>query len=245
MISSKQTIGQIAHSAPSTIEVFQALGIQYCCHGEQGIDSASEAVGMSVPDLLAKIEQAKKSSSGSKGPWVDPILEALILHLIRSRETSIESELPRVALLARSVAQCGERVQPNAAELAMVVEALARKLESHLAKEKVQLFPLIQNIELAYVGEDVSIAHPKAFRRSIGKMVHQHEEIGYLLSAASRSTDGYDGASSACSLYHELCDKLKNLDREIREQVHLENNVLFNRALQFSDALRPVAAMAH
>lgn len=245
MISSKQTIGQIAHSAPSTIEVFQALGIQYCCHGEQGIDSASKAAGMSVPDLLAKIDQVKNSSRGSNVPWLDPILEVLILHLLRSRETLINSELPRISLLARSVAQCGSQVQPNAAELAMVVEALARELESHLAKEKAQLFPWIQKIELAYVGEDVRTADPKAFHRSIGKMVHQHEEIGYLLLAANRLTDGYDGASSACSPYQELCDKLKKLDREIREEVHLENNVLFNRALQFSEALRRVTAMVH
>ena len=244
MISSKQTIGQIAHSTPATIQLFEALGIQYCCHGQLGIDSAAKAAGISVPDLLAKIYVAAKSSLDSKGIWVDPILRALILHLIRSRKSLVDTELPRISLLARSVAQCGSQVQPNAAELAMVVEALARELESHLAKEKAELFPLIQNIELAYVGEDVSIAHPKAFRRSIGKMVHEHEEVGYLLSAANRLTDGYDGASSACSPYLELCNKLKNLDREIREEVHLENNVLFNRALQFSEALRPSTAIA-
>ena len=233
MTDARQTIGQIATSEPATIEVFQSLGIQYCCHGQQGIDSASEAAGIPVSELLVKVDQAEKASRGSKGPWVDPILEALILHLVRSRETLIESELPRIAVLARSAAQCGDRVQANAAELAMVVEALAREVELHAAREKAQVFPLIQNIELAYVGEAVRIAHQKAFHRSIGKMVHQHEEIGYLLSAAHRLTDGYDGSSSSCSAYRELCDKVKNLDREIREQVHLENNVLFNRALQF------------
>lgn len=242
MINAKQTIGQIAHSEPAAIEVFQALGIQYCCHGQQEIDSASNAAGISVSELVAKVHQAKEVSYGSKDRWVDPILEALILHLVRSRESLVDTELPHIALLARSLAQCGDRVQPNAVELAMVVEALAREVESHLAKEKTLLFPVIQKIELAYVGKSVRAVRPKMFHRSVGKMVHQHEEIGYLLSAAHRLTDGYNGASSSCAPYRDLCEKLKAVDREIREEVHLENNVLFNRALQFSDSLWPLTA---
>ncbi len=237
MINARQSIGQIARSEPAAIKVFQALGIQYCCHGQQEVDSASKAVGISAPDLLARIHQAERTSGGGKGPWVDPILEGLILHLMRSRETLIHSELPQITSLARSVTQCGNQAQPNAVELAMVVEALAREIESHLTKETAQLFPLIQSIELAYVGKNVNIARPRVFRRSVGKMVHQHEKIGYLLSATHRLTDGYDGSSSSCASYQELCGKLRELDREIREEVHLENNVLFNRALQFSEAL--------
>ena len=242
MIKAKQTVGQIVRSEPAAIEVFRSLGIQYCCHGQQEVDSASKTAGISVSELLARVDQARKTSCDSRRPWVDPILEALILHLVRSRETLMDSELPHIAFLARSLAQCGDRVQPHAVELAMVVEALARKVESHLAKEKTLLFPLIQEIELAYVGNSVSAVRPKTLHRSVGKMVHQHEEIGYLLSAASRLTNGFEGASSSCAQYRELCDKLRALDREIREEVHLENNVLFDRALQFSDALWPLSA---
>lgn len=244
MIKATETIGQIARLEPASIEVFQSLGIRYCCHGQQEIDSVSKTVGISTSELLARVHQAERGSLGSKGPWVDPILEALIVHLVRSRESLIDRELPAISVLARALAQCGDQVQPNATEIAMVVEALTREVGSHLAKEKTRLFPLIQNIELAYVGENVEIAPPRSFRRSVGKMVHQHEEIGYLLSAAYRLTDGYDAPSSTCEPYRELCDKLKYLDHEIREEVHLENNVLFNRALQFSDALRPLGASA-
>lgn len=240
MINIKQTIGQIAHSDPAAIKVFDSLGIQYCCHGEQEIDSASKTVGISAAELLTKVHQAKDASRSSKGPWVDPILEALILHLVRSRQTLMDSELPHIAFLARSLAQCRDQVPPHAVELAMVVETLVRDVESHLAKEETLLFPLIQKIELAYVGKSASDVRPKTFHRSVGKMVHQHEEIGYLLSAAHRLTDGFEGTSSFCAPYRELCDRLKDLDREIREEVHLENNVLFNRALQFSDALWPL-----
>lgn len=242
MINAQQTTGQIARSEPAAIEVFRSLGIPYCCHGQQGIHSASRAAGISVSELLAKVRHADEAVCGSKGPWMDPILEALILHLVHSRESLMDSVLPRIALLARSLAQCGDRVQPNAVELAMVVGALAREVEAHLAKEQTLLFPLIQKIELAYVGESVCAVRPKTFHRSVGRMVRQHEEIGYLLSAAHRLTDGYEGTSSSCAPYRELCDKLKALDREIREEVHLENNILFNRALQFSEALWPLAA---
>ena len=94
MINTKQSIGHIARSEPAAIKVFQALGIQYCCHGQQEVDSASKAVGVSVSDLLAKIHKVEKTSGGEKRPWVDPILEGLILHLVRSRKNLIGRELP-------------------------------------------------------------------------------------------------------------------------------------------------------
>jgi regulator of cell morphogenesis and NO signaling len=241
MINAKQTIGQIARSEPAAIEVFRSLGIQYCCQGQEDIESASKTVGISTTELFTKIHRAKEASCGNRGPWVDPILEALILHLVRSREMLMDSDLPRIASLAHDLARCGDQVQPHAVELAMVVEALAREVESHLAKEEAMLFPLIQKIELSYVGKGVVAVRPKSFHRGVGKMVHQHEKIGYLLSVAQRLTDGYETGSSSCAPYRELCEKLKALDREIREEVHLENNVLFNRALQFSDALWPLS----
>lgn len=237
MINPRQTIGQIARSEPAAIEVFQSLGIQYCCHGQQEIDSASKSVGLPVSELLAKVQQAGRTSFAGRGPWADPILEALMMHLVKGREALLDKKLPHITFLTQSLAQCGDRVQPNAVELSMVGQALAREVESHLAQEEMSLFPLIQKIELAYIGKSGGALRPKTLHRSVGKMVHQHEEIGYLLSAAHRLTDGYEGTSSSCAPYRELCGELKALDREIREEVHLENNVLFNRALQFSEVL--------
>lgn len=237
MISAKQTIGQIAHSQPGAIELFQSLGIQYCCHGQEEIDSASKAVGVPVSELLAKLQQTGRTSCASKASWINPILEALIAHLIRSRRSMTSKELPHITSLARSLAQCGDRVPPHGVELAMVVEALVREVEVHLAKEEAVLFPLIQEVELAYIGEGANAVRPRTLHRRVGKMVHEHEQIGYLLSAARRLTDGFEGTSSCCAPYRELCDQLRVLDGEIREEVHLENNVLFHRALQFSDAV--------
>lgn len=245
MKKAKQTIGQIARFEPATIEVFQSLGIKYCCHGQQEIGSALKAGGVGAVDLFERARQAGTSSTASKGPWVDPILEALILHLLQSRESLVKTDLPQLVTLARSVAEYGDNVEPNATEVAMVVEALTHEIESHLTEEKARLFPLIQNIELAYAGMNADAVRPKAFRHNVGKMIHQHEEIGYLLSAAHRLTDGYSTSSSDVTPYRDLCDKLKKLDREIREEVHLENNVLFNRALQFSNALLTFGRVHH
>jgi regulator of cell morphogenesis and NO signaling len=242
MINATQTIGQIARSEPATISIFESLGIPYCCRGQETIDEAASSAGVSSQHLLEILARASESCGG--GARVDPILDTIIKHLLRSRKKVIWGGLPRIRTLAQAVAQSDDRTQPNATELSILTETLVHEVEDHIAAESGILFPMIQNVEIAYVGINVKPVPPKKLRHAVSRMVHEHEEIGNLLSSIYRLADGYQGTPSSDSPYRALCDELKSLDRELREQVHLENNVLFNRALQFSSALWPCPAVA-
>jgi regulator of cell morphogenesis and NO signaling len=68
-------------------------------------------------------------------------------------------------------------------------------------------------------------------------MTHEHGAVGDLLSRIQDVTEDYDASATTCPSYREICEKLQGLDGEIRQEVHLENNVLFNRALQIASAL--------
>lgn len=239
MTSTNQTVGQIALSEPAAIPVFESLGIPYCCRGEQSVEEAAEAAGISGQKLREALARAIEPCGDGRSGWIDPILEALMKHLLRSRKNVIGNGLPRIKTLVQSVAELDDQAQPNAAELAVLTETLVRDVEAHVSAETGTLFPMIQNVEIAYVGFNVTPVQPKKLRHTVGKMVHEHEEIGYLLSSMHRLTDGYQGGSSENSPYRALCNELKTLDREIRKEVHLENNVLFDRALQFSRMLWP------
>ena len=78
MINAKQTVGEIAGRQPSTIEVFERLGIQYCCHGEETVEAACEYLGLPVNGVLSELNRVANANSTTKAPWADPILEALM-----------------------------------------------------------------------------------------------------------------------------------------------------------------------
>ena len=74
-------------------------------------------------------------------------------------------------------------------------------------------------------------------RNDLVHMTHEHGAVGDLLSRIQDVTEDYNATVTTCPSYREICEKLKGLDGEIRHEVHLENNVLFDRALQISGAL--------
>jgi regulator of cell morphogenesis and NO signaling len=237
MINAKQTIGEIAGRQPSTIEVFEQLGIQYCCHGEETIEETCRYLGLPVEGVLSELNHAIETNAAESAPWVDSILEALMGHLLRTSEDLIQYDLPRIQHLARSVGSCHHQEQPNAAEIARLTETLVRKIATHLSEEAHTLFPTIRELELAYVGEGLSTPRPDGVRRTVAHMVQEHDAIGRLLSEIQELTAGYNSTGTDCDPYQQLCKKLTDIDRELRLEVHLENNILFNRALRISEAL--------
>jgi len=237
MINAKQTVGEIAGRQPWTIEVFERLGIQYCCHGEETVEAACEYLGLPVNGVLSELNRVANVNNTTKAPWADPILEALMGSLLRTRTVLVQQDLPRIQQLARTVSSCHLRENPNAIHIAHLSATLAREVTSHFADEAQILFPKIRELELAYVGNRSATVHVNSVRNDLAHMTHEHGAVGDLLSRIQDVTEDYSATTTSCPSYREICEKLKGLDGEIRQEVHLENNVLFDRALQISGAL--------
>ena len=237
MINAKQTVGEIANRQPSTIEVFEQLGIQYCCHGEETVEATCGYLGLPVNGVLSELNRVVNASGTTKAPWADPILEALMGNLLRTRTVLVQQDLPRIQQLARTVSSCHLREHPNAIHVAHLSATLANEVTSHFTDEAQILFPKIRELELAYVGSSSATVHVNSVRNDLAHMTHEHGAVGDLLSRIQDLTEDYDSTTTTCASYREICQRLKELDGEVRQEVHLENNVLFNRALQISGAL--------
>lgn len=237
MINAKQTVGEIASRQPSTIEVFEQLGIQYCCHGEDTVEAICKYLGLPLNGVLSELNRVVNASGTTKSPWADPILEALMRNLLRSRKVLVQQDLPRIQQLAHTVSSCHLREYPHTIHLAYLSATLAHEVTTHFTEEAETLFPRIRELELAYVGGSSATVHLDSVRKDLAHMTHQHGEVGDLLCRIQDVTEDYNASATTCPSYREMCEKLKGLDGEIRQEIHLENNVLFDRALQISGAL--------
>jgi len=237
MINASQNIGQIAARWPATIEVFEQFGIHYCCHGEDTVEAACAAIGLHQEAVLSELNRAAETTLPASSLWTDPILQSLMRHLCSNTDVLLHHNLPRIQKLARAVGFCHTHRPSQSREVARLASKLVHEIGVHIAQESEMLFPAIQNIEQVYVGEAVLGTVPASVRHNIAQMERSHEAIGALLSTLRRLTGDFEPGDSACAPYRALCNDLKLLDRDIRLEVHLENNVLFNRARQLSQAL--------
>jgi regulator of cell morphogenesis and NO signaling len=218
MTTTERTLGELVTANPGAAKVFHKYRLDFCCGGKQSLEQACAVSGLDPETVLREIDGA--AESGADGTqWDLRPVEELVRHILERYHTPLRTELPRLIALARTV----ERVhagKPDRPEgLADHLTDVREAVESHLAKEEQILFPLI----LAGRGQ-------RAFM-PVQVMVKEHEDHGQSLRRIRELTGDLTLPAHACATWRELYRSLERLEVELMDHIHLENNVLFPRAL--------------
>ena len=114
---------------------------------------------------------------------------------------------------------------------------LDEELIHHLGKEEHVLFPYIAKLEGALISGGV---HPEAcfgdITHPIAMMTSEHDAAGALLAELERLSNNFTTPVGACPTYHAYYDGLREFEQDLHQHIHLENNVLFPRAIAMEAA---------
>jgi len=224
MIDPNATVGEISSRVPHATRVFEKLGIDYCCRGEQRLADACALLWLEVGDVVRALEAANTPERTL--PKEDSIVE-LVDHIVGTHHAFTRSELARIAGLAEKVVRVHGAKHPELAHLRALIDELAEDLLPHMLKEERVLFPYFVALE---GGVPVRAAFGSV-DKPIATMRRDHERCGLLLRAIRTTTRDLEPPPDACETYRALFDALRDLEADIHEHVHLENNVLFPLAL--------------
>ena len=103
MTTATQTVREIALEIPSSIRVFEKLGIDYCCGGRKPLADACMESNLEIDAVLAALEASNNVQSAVEVNWGTTSLERLIEHIVSSHHVYVKQELPRLAMLAEKV----------------------------------------------------------------------------------------------------------------------------------------------
>ena len=67
-------------------------------------------------------------------------------------------------------------------------------------------------------------------------MVAEHDDAGALLAQIRELSNGYTAPAGACPTFLALFRGLEEFERDLHHHVHLENNILFPRAVEMEQA---------
>lgn len=232
MIAATKTVREIALEQPHSIRVFEHFGIDYCCGGRKPLSEACIAGDISVDEVLTAIDSATNTAAVSQVDWAGAPLHELIDHIVATHHSYVKAELPRLAVLAQRVVNRHGDTQPHLLALQKAIAQLDDELTYHLAKEENVLFPYVAALEAAMAsGGAIPDACFGAVANPIAMMTSEHEGAGALLASIDRSSDHFTTPTGACPTYHAFYDGLKEFERDLHQHIHLENNILFPRAI--------------
>ena len=230
----EKTVREIVTENPSNVRVFETLGIDYCCGGNRTLNDACTRAKVSVEsalDLLAKAGQPHVAQGGQV--WNRSRLSALADHIAESHHGYVRRETPRIkALLAKVIGRHGDS-HPEVKQIEELFNAVSEELSTHMLKEEQVLFPYIAKMEAAFLdGQPRPAAFFGSVTKPIANMLADHDDAGALFSRMRELSNGYQPPASSCPTYRGLYQGLQEFERDLHQHVHLENNILFTRAVE-------------
>lgn len=219
-IQAQTPVGQLAADHPLATRVFARHGIDFCCGGGQPLAAACEKRGLDPARLVEEIEKELQTSDETPESWSEAPLPDLIEHIVSTYHRALDEELPRLESMARKVVEVhGDKDPERLEELLSTFLALKDELESHMQKEEQVLFPMIREGQGSMADGPVSV------------MLHEHESAAAALRRIAELTDDHRVPEGACNTWRALWHGLEALEKDLHQHIHLENNILFPRAL--------------
>lgn len=226
-----KTIGEIVAEDFRKAEVFNKYGIDFCCGGGKTLSQACAEQGVDPNKLLVDLQKTASTGCGMNrfNQWN---LEFLIDYIIYNHHEFLKEELPTLSENLHKVVRVHGANHPEVIDLAERFNEVKTNMEAHLKKEEQILFPLLKRLaniknEKDYLKE-IKIASVSS---SILAMESEHERAGKALDVIRIMSDNYTLPVDACQMFACVYDQLKGLEQDFHQHIHLENNVLFPKAL--------------
>ena len=240
ILSAQATVGDLVKANPIRSRLFEQLQIDYCCGGGVPLGEACAKRGLDVQAVLQQIEQADLQSVDD-GTIVDAdamSLTGLADHIEQTHHHYMKSELPRLDAMTQKVHEVHGESDARLADVRRAFEGLFEELSQHMMKEEQILFPMIRQLESS---TDLPAFHCGSVANPIRQMEFEHDNAGNALAVMRQLTDAYQPPEWACNTYRAMLDGLRQLEGNLHQHIHKENNVLFPKAIQLESERRTSA----
>jgi regulator of cell morphogenesis and NO signaling len=234
-----KTVREIALEAPLTTKVFENYRIDYCCGGHRTFADACQTAGADAEDVLKEINECLESAVPTELDWVaQASLSRLIDYIVAKHHAYTEYEIKNLTPLMAKVASRHGANHPELFKLEELFAALCSELAPHLQKEERMLFPYIKELE------DFKVKREKApmscfgtVNNPVSVMLREHDAAGEILRTLREVSRDYAVPGGACTSYTALLTRLEAFEKDLHQHIHLENNILFPKAIELENEI--------
>lgn len=226
------TLAEVAAQSLGAVRTLERYGLDYCCGGKQTFDDACSAKGLNPASVMDEIEAAQQSGADDHD-WQTAPLGDLVSHIIATHHEYLKLELPALGnRIAKVYSVHGPRDPQMLSRMLEVFSAMREELELHMHKEEAMLFPFIEDYGRAEArGLPVPPVPFGSIANPINVMEREHASAGDALAEIRILTQNYQLPPYACTTVRTLYAGLQALEADLHVHIHLENNILFPRAV--------------
>lgn len=232
-LSKESKVKEIALSHPGARQILEDAGVDYCCGGDKSLREACLRGEVAAEEILKRLRENKTQTEPDEKAWITSPLRDLTQYIREQHHRYVREAIPRLrALLTKVRGKHGGR-HSEIEEIEKLFGEVGREMTAHMQKEEQILFPYIEALERSADGNG-SVEPPffQTVRNPVHAMMKEHDAVGDLVKQIHNVSDGYRVPADGCASYKALYQDLRKFEADLHQHVHLENNILFPRAVE-------------
>lgn len=239
-----KSVGELALEVPQAIAILEKWSIDYCCKGHRSVAEACADAGVTVSELMSEIGDDRKTdaAAGLQNEKLTTIQKYVVdIHHVFTRNI-----METIIQLADKVAMRHGPRHPEVMSVQSIAHRMYDDLIPHMLKEEQVLFPYIERLESAIdAGSEAPTPFFGSVQNPIRMMMMEHDAVGDMLVELREVTGNYKLPEDACLSFRALYERLTDIEQDLHQHIHIENNLLFPRAASMEESVRPVAPFAN
>ena len=235
MISSSlqtKSLKEIVTDNFHTAAVFEKYSLDFCCRGGKTIDEACKDKNIDPTSVLNDLLSMEKAAGSPTVPFAEWEPDILCDYIVQNHHAYVAKMIPLLYMHTRKIAAVHGANHPELLSIAEHFEAVALELQQHMKKEEQMLFPFIKTTYAAKKHNESAVHAPfGSVQNPIRMMEAEHQNAGDEMYSIRSLSNGYTVPADGCTTYRITYQELQDFERDLHEHVHLENNILFPKAI--------------
>ncbi|MDZ4759041.1 MAG: iron-sulfur cluster repair di-iron protein [Bacteroidota bacterium] len=225
----QETVGEIAANDYRKAKIFSKYGIDFCCGGKKQLKEICVEKGLDILQIENEIQNIEDYTNGRELPYNEWSLDFLVDYIVNTHHSYIKKTIPDLIQYAEKVVCVHGNEHPELIKIQQLVYDVINELTNHLKKEEVILFPYIKDLAQ---NQKAKIQGLGSVQNPINMMEMEHEVVGKYFEQINVLSNHYELPNDACATYTLFYKILKAFEDDLHLHIHLENNILFPKAIQ-------------
>ncbi len=237
--NSPTTLGELVAEDFRKAEVFRRFGLDFCCGGSKSLIDACEEKGLNTNEVKTALFQIDKTPINNHQNYNEWDLDFLSDYIINTHHKYVTNSISMLREYSLKVADAHGEHHPEVIEIAKLFAEIAKELDGHMQREEEILFPYVKQLSTQKKeGISLKTSTFNSIKNPISVMEEEHESAGENFAKIHQLSNSYSPPEDACPSYRVLYAKLEEFEKDLHQHIHLENNILFPKAIELEKELK-------